>query len=161
VQAANPLGGSAIDELIAQKREPESPEFDITAMIDLVFMMNIYFLVTFLGVASGALALPSANHCSSLDADTAVILTVARANDGESVVVYLGESKESEPITDPRDQEQRITTVVEQGLSSGKTAVLLKAEKNVRLREIKRIVAAASVEGVTLHASVMEKDVAP
>jgi hypothetical protein len=38
--------------------------------------------------------------------------------------------------------------------------VLIKAEKNVRLREMNRIAAAAAREGVTLHIAVLEKDTA-
>ena len=52
----------ASDELIARRPDSEPPEFDITAMVDLVFMMNIYFLVTFVTVALGELNLPAAKH---------------------------------------------------------------------------------------------------
>ena len=42
------LGESGSDQLFSRRLDPEPPEFDITAMVDLVFMMNIYFLVTFI-----------------------------------------------------------------------------------------------------------------
>ena len=47
------FGSTGSDELIARRPDSETPEFDITAMVDLVFMMNIYFLVTFVTVAMG------------------------------------------------------------------------------------------------------------
>ena len=84
------LGESGSDQLIARRPDSEPPEFDITAMVDLVFMMNIYFLVTFVTVALGELNLPTAKHVSALDADSAVILTVTRSLDGKSVTLYLG-----------------------------------------------------------------------
>ena len=152
------LGPTGSDELIARRPDEEPPEFDITAMVDLVFMMNIYFLVTFVTVALGGMSLPSADHCNALDADTAVIVRVARSLDGESVTVYLGDGEAGEPINDGAEQERQIQDAVEEGMAGGKTAVLLKAEKKVRLSDLFRIATAASIEGVKLHVAVLEKD---
>jgi biopolymer transport protein ExbD len=144
--------------LVSRRHKKDDAEFDITAMIDLVFMMNIYFLVTFLGVASGDLALPSANHGRPLDAAKAIPISIVAGKDFGSVDVYLGDGKKGTAITDSVEQEERIAAAVEAGTAAGKSAVILKAEKNVRLREIKRISIAAAHEGVTLHMAVMEKD---
>src|SRR5262249_12147701 len=116
------LAPSGSDELIARRTEFEQPEFDITAMVDLVFMMNIYFLVTFITVSLGGIALPTAKHVSALDAESAVILTVVRTLDGKSVNLYLGDGEKGEPIKDVVQQEKRIQEAVEQGVSAGKTA---------------------------------------
>jgi biopolymer transport protein ExbD len=152
------LGPSASDELIARRPDSEPPEFDITAMVDLVFMMNIYFLVTFVTVALGELNLPSADHCTALDADSAVVLTVVRSLDGKSVVVGFGEGNETEQIEDSAEQEKRIQAAVEKGIAEGKKNVLLKAEKKVRLADMFRIATAATAEGMKLHVAVLEKD---
>ena len=61
------LGESGSDQLFNRRLDPEPPEFDITAMVDLVFMMNIYFLVTFITVAMSELSLPAAKHVAALD----------------------------------------------------------------------------------------------
>ncbi len=152
------LGESGSDQLFNRRLDPEPPEFDITAMVDLVFMMNIYFLVTFVTVAMGEIALPSARHAAPLDADTATILTVARTLDGKSITVYIGDGPKGEPLTEPAQQEKRIQEAVEQGKVAGKTDVLLKAEKKVRLGELFRVATAAGAEGVKLHIAVLEKD---
>ena len=152
------LGLEQVDSLIARNPLEDGAEFDITAMIDLVFMMNIYFLVTFLTAAMGEINLPSATHVAPLDADTAVALTVLGSLDGESIIVHLGDSADGEEIRDADAQEERIRQWVEQGVQEGKTAVLIKAEKKVRLRHLFRVSSAAAVEGVKLHVSVMEKD---
>lgn len=135
------------------------PEFDITAMVDLVFMMNIYFLVTFVTVAMGGMNLPSADFCTPLDADTAVIVRIERTLDGESANVYLGDGDKGEPLADNAEQERLIHAAVEEGVAGGKTAVLLKADRNVRLSDMFRIATAASVEGIKLHVAVLERDV--
>jgi biopolymer transport protein ExbD len=155
------LGTTGADELIARRPDTEPPEFDITAMVDLVFMMNIYFLVTFVG-AMGALNLPAARHVSALDGDSAVILTLKRSLDGKSVTLYIGEGDKGEAINDAVQQEQRIQAAMEQGIADGKKAVLLKAEKKVRAADTDRIArAATSVAtegGVKLYIGVMEKE---
>src|SRR5215207_7428809 len=107
------FGSSGSDQLIARRPDSEMPEFDITAMVDLVFMMNIYFLVTFVTVAMGELTLPTARHVSALDADTAVIFTVARTLDGKSITVFIGDGAKNEPITDLAQQDKRVQEAVE------------------------------------------------
>jgi biopolymer transport protein ExbD len=133
-------------------------EFDITAMIDLVFMMNIYFLVTFVTAALGEINLPAANHAVPLDADKAAIITVLAGPDWKTVLIYLADGKKGSALTDPDDQATQIASYVDRAAATGKTAVLLKAEKPIRLREIRRIAAAATREGMTLHIAIMEKD---
>lgn len=114
------LGETGSDQLIARRLDPEPPEFDITAMVDLVFMMNIYFLITFVTVAVGQISLPAARHVSALDPDTAVILTVTRSLDGKSIAVYIGDGQKTEPITDTAQQEKRVREAVEQGKAEKK-----------------------------------------
>jgi biopolymer transport protein ExbD len=152
------FGTTGSDELFARRPDSEMPEFDITAMVDLVFMMNIYFLVTFVTVALGEMNLPAATHVSALDADTAVIFTLARSLDGKSVTLYVGNGAKTEPINDAAQQEQRVQAAVEQGAAEGKNAVLLKAEKKVRLADLFRIATAATAEGMKLNVAVMEKE---
>jgi biopolymer transport protein ExbD len=153
------------DDLIAgalsARHDPQrEAEFDITAMIDLVFMMNIYFLVTFIGAASQEVNLPTAMHCAPLDGEVATVITVVAGPDAQTVNVYVGDSAKGTALTDPDQQAEKIAEAVDRGTAEGKTAVLIKAEKNVRLREMGRLAAAAAKEGVTLHLGVVEKDVA-
>ena len=160
---AGSLGGNDLmDGALARRSSAESDaSFDITAMIDLVFMMNIYFLVTFIGAAMDEVNLPSANHAAPLDAEVATVITVVAGADSQSVTVYLGEGRSGPALTDPAQQEERIGDAVDKGVAQQKTAVLIKAEKSVRLRDMGRLAAAATREGVSLHLAVMEKDVAP
>jgi biopolymer transport protein ExbD len=157
-RSATNLDFSESDELILRRREEQNPEFDITAMVDLVFMMNIYFLVTFVTVAMGELTLPAADHASPLDADKAVILSLVRSLDGESVVVYVGDGQKGEALSDSTQQEQRIVAAIDEGVADGKTAVLLKAETKVRLADMFRIASLISGRDLTLHVAVLERE---
>jgi biopolymer transport protein ExbD len=152
------LGGIGSEELIPRRPHQEPPEFDITAMVDLVFMMNIYFLVTFVTVALSQVDLPAASHVAPLDADSSVVLTVTGGG-GEPVVLYVGDREKGVPIRSLEQQEASVKAAVEEGVAAGKTEVLLKAEKKVRLGDLFRISSAASaVEGVKLNVAVMEKE---
>jgi biopolymer transport protein ExbD len=158
------FGETGSDSLIARRPDSEMPEFDITAMVDLVFMMNIYFLVTFVAVSMGQLNLPSATHVAALDADTAVIFTLTRSADGKSVNMYVGDSIKTEAVTDTSQQEERVQAAVTKGAASGKKNVLLKAEKKVRLGDMFRIASdasaaiAATSKDMKLNIGVLEKE---
>jgi biopolymer transport protein ExbD len=145
-------------ELMPHRTEEEPPEFDITAMVDLVFLMNLYFLVTFLSVVMGELALPPADHASPLNADTAVILSLARSLDGQSVIVYVGDAAKAEPINDVAEQEERVKAAIEEGVAAGKTSLLLKAESKVRLADLFRISSLLSGHDLKLHIGVLERE---
>jgi biopolymer transport protein ExbD len=154
-------GGAFGDELLPSNRGHVDAEFDITAMIDLVFMMNIYFLVTFITAALGEIDLASANHCAPLDGDTAITISILPGSSAQDVIVYIGEIKKAEGLRDPSEQQQHVSQAVERAQAEGKVAVLIKAEKNIRLRETKRLALAAVRDGMTLHLGVMEKDTSP
>src|SRR6476646_2250715 len=113
------LGEAGSDQLFSRRLDPEPPEFDITAMVALVFMMNIYFLVTFVTVAMGELTLPTAKHVFALDDDSAAIFTGARSLDGKSGTLYTGDGKKSEAITEPAQQDKRVQEAVEQAKAAG------------------------------------------
>jgi biopolymer transport protein ExbD len=134
------------------------PEFDVTAMVDLVSLMNIYFLIT-LSVGSAAeIDLPRAVRSKPLDEANATIITVLAGRDVSSVIVHLGDGAQGKGMTDPTEQEEQIAAAVDAGLARQKTEVLIKAEQSIRLREIRRISAAASREGVSLNMAVWEKE---
>src|SRR5689334_23056881 len=153
------IGSSELQPLLARKKSHDDAEFDITAMVDLVFMMNIYFLVAFLTAAAAEINLPTAQHVAALDADTAITFTVMGTLDGKGVQVYLGDGTKSQPITDPDEQTDKIRKAAEDALGAGKKAVLIKAEKKVRLKDLFRISTAAAIEGLKLHVGVTEADI--
>ena len=149
------LGGSG-DSLLPPPTQHDDTHFDVTAMVDVVSLMNIYFLFTFVGAAMGLFDLPAAKHCKALDPDQATIITVIRGR-GDAVEVYMGDGKTGAPVATPEDQEERIADVVRTAISGGKSDVLFKADKSIRLRDMRRLARAASQEGSILHFSVEER----
>lgn len=152
------LGPLESDSLLGRKPHEEPPEFDITAMVDLVFMMNIYFMVSFITLALAEINLPQAGHVQPLDAEEAVVFTVLGTLDGKGVTVSTGAGDEMKALDAGDGQEEQISAAVEQGAANGKKSVLIKAEKKVRLGELFRVATAASAEGMKLHVAVTEKE---
>lgn len=153
-----PLGGLASDALVGRKRHKETPEFDITAMVDLVFMMNIYFLVTFITVALAEMNLPTASHVEPLDADEAVVLKVLGTLDGKGVTVAIGADQDAVSVAGTDAQNDAISAAIARGKADGKTAVLIKAEKKVKLGELFRVATAAAGEDLRLNVAVVETE---
>ena len=159
MQSTSSLSGGAFgDELLPRQKPHDDAEFDITAMVDLVFMMNIYFLVTFVTAALGEIDLATAHHCKPLDGDTAITISILPGATAQEVIVYIGDVKKNEGIRDPIEQQQKVAQAVALASSEGKEAILIKAEKPIRLRETNRISQAAVHTGMKLYYGVLEKD---
>ena len=153
--------GSGLETNVLIERKPlaENAEFDVTAMVDLVFMMNIFFLVTWVGAALADIELPTARHCVAADTDNAVVLTVVESGSRDGAAVFVGEVESGRPLTDPAEIERRVRAEVEAGARQGKDIVLIKAEKRLRLRDVARVASiAGSVENMKLRLGVTEKE---
>ncbi|HEY3968209.1 MAG TPA: biopolymer transporter ExbD [Planctomycetaceae bacterium] len=151
---------SSLDDnpLVPRRPAHDEAKFDITAMIDLVFMMNIFFLVTSVTAALSEMDLPTAKHCSPSDRDTAILITIMASPDRSPGRVFLGDAEEGKLVPEG-DEERVIRAAVEAGVRSDKKTVLIKAEKNARLRDIARIGSlAVAVPGTELKLAVIEKE---
>jgi biopolymer transport protein ExbD len=143
----------ADDVLIPSKPLVDDARFDVTAMVDLVFMMNIFFLVTWVDMALAEIDLPTARHCAAADKEDSVILTIMKGPQ-----VFLGDASPANLLS-PGEVDQRVTSHVEKEVRDGKTIVLVKAEKDVPLRDVAHVSGVATaVSGVKkLMLAVLEK----
>jgi biopolymer transport protein ExbD len=145
--------------LSSHKTSAEDARFDVTPMVDLVFMMNIYFMVSWIGMALAEVDLPTARHCVATNQDDAVIFTVT-AGPGKGSTIHLGGAGPENALTGG-EVDQRITAAVEAAQRDGKSTVMIKAEKRVLFRDIAHLAAVATgstIKGMTLTLAVMEKD---
>lgn len=150
------MQGTFSGGLVPAKKKHDDAEFDITAMIDLVFLMNIYFMFLFITTAMGELPdLPEAAHAAPLDMEEAMTVVILAGPDPNFVFVEL-EGAKGQQISDPAAQEQKIGEAADAAVAAGKTKLLFKAQSSVRLREVQRLVNAAQREEMTLHVAVME-----
>ena len=100
--------------LVPRKPLVDDARFDVTAMVDLVFMMNIFFLVTWVGAALAEIDLPTARHCTAAPADTSVVLTITKGP-----LVYVGDARPGSELS-PAAADRRIGAAVEEGVRDGK-----------------------------------------
>lgn len=145
--------------LMSRKRTKDDAEFDITAMIDLVFMMNIFFLVTRVAAGLEDIDLPAARHVVAADREAAVVITIMADRDHRGGKVFIGEDTSGTPLSDPTQQQAEIKKVVEEGARTKGNTVIIRAEKEVPLRDILQVSrAATAVEGTQIKLSVVEKE---
>lgn len=160
--------GPEPDELDAEDEQPlrlrgrkwlgDDVDLDITPMIDVTFLLLIFFLVASVPDARTSVTLPPARHGSAVGSKNSVIITVAEGGLGPAPV-FLADGRLTSAQLDPNPEKQaeQIRAAVEAGLQAGTSDVLLKAEAGVPHREVARIAAAASqVEGIRIHIGVME-----
>ena len=140
----------------------DTADLDITPMIDITFLLLIFFLVASVPDASTAVKLPPARYGTGVSDRTTVILTIAATEDGKSQV-FLHDGTGDDPLIDdpenPQLLDDQVTAHVQEGIRSGKSGVLIKAGKRVLHRDVNRIAAAAGRiegKGVPMHLAVFE-----
>ncbi|MBN1395370.1 MAG: biopolymer transporter ExbD [Pirellulales bacterium] len=137
----------------------QGEEVDMTPMIDCVFLLLIFFLVGSIPDVQTAVDLAPARHGKGADPNSAVFITIADSG-GKSADVYLADGKVGSPLSkDPKVQQTAITAAVKDGLQSGKSSVIIKAEKTVKHKEVNRVAtaaAAAQPEGIRMFLAVFE-----
>lgn len=147
---SNGLGGKGC--------EVEDPEFDVTAMVDLVSLMNIYFLVSWVMAMASEVDLPAAKKCVAGDPETSVMVIVKKGDDERGSRVIIGEDADGEVLTDRAVILQKVTEAVKAGAKEAKPkdTLLIKAEKEVPLKDISHIASAAGT--LALRLAVVEKE---
>ena len=155
-----PPGQEEEGPIVLRRPVRDSGEMDITPMIDITFLLLIFFLVASVPDYQKAVRLPGARHGKGVSEHTSVIVSVFHRGGKGPAEVYLGDGRSGERLPDdPKGQDEQITQAVQEGFDHGKPTVLIKAERDVKHREVSRVAAAAArVEGVNLCLAVMEID---
>ena len=134
-------------EPLIRSRTLEESDMDITSMIDLTFLLLIFFLVAGKIDPSGALKLPPARYGKPVVEKSSIIITMA-AGEGGKAVVYCGSGVSDAArvgTSDMAAQEEQVANYVEKEFLGGsKENVLLKAAKGIKQREVWRIAKAAT-----------------
>ncbi|HPM82356.1 MAG TPA: biopolymer transporter ExbD [Candidatus Anammoximicrobium sp.] len=146
---------------LIRSRTFEESEMEITSMIDLTFLLLIFFLVAGKMDPSGQLQLPPARYGKPVVEKSSIILTLAAGEEGKAVV-YCGNGINDQTRVRSGDlavQEDEVANYVEKEFLAGaKENVLIKAGKGIKQREVWRISKAATRnEGVQqLYVAVTE-----
>ncbi len=132
---------------LIRSRTFEESEMEITSMIDLTFLLLIFFLVAGKMDPSGQLQLPPARYGKPVVEKSSIILTLAAGEEGKAVV-YCGNGINDQTRVRSGDlavQEDAVANYVEKEFLAGaKENVLIKAGKGIKQREVWRISKAAT-----------------
>lgn len=128
---------------------------DMTAMVDVVFQLMTFLLLTYQASVEAAVDMPQSHYGVGIEETETILLTVAPPPEGsETAPVFLGGE------LDPKarlDDDDAIKAAVQSGLVTGKRRVVIQADGVVPYGEVLRVAAdAGSVEGLSVHIGVKE-----
>lgn len=129
-------------------------------MIDITFLLLIFFLVTSTPDEQTAITLPEALHGDAVSQLESTIFTIAETG-GDVAPIYAADGKIEAAILPESDsaREEAIRKAVEEGLADNKSNVVIKADRSVAYRHVASVVSSVSrVAGVQLHLAVLDSD---
>lgn len=132
-------------------RRGSSAELDITPMIDVTFLLLIFFMVTSTMRPTSELQLPIAKHGVGVPADDAVIVQILSpgvAGGGDPEVLL-----DKSPVT-LEELEQR----VQESYDANRSEVIIQADRDTPHRAVLQVMnAIKSVDGVKFHVGVRDE----
>ncbi len=140
------------------KRPPMDDEMDITPMIDMTFLLLIFFILTSKMTAEPTYPLPRAKSGNSVAVKNCVVIVVRRGSGDAAVVSRADGTVFSD---DPEQQSAEIGEYIQLGLNSQKSEVLVRAEGAVRngeISRIKEIISEALEEGQLINFGVLDEN---
>ncbi|MGD9645286.1 MAG: ExbD/TolR family protein [Pirellulales bacterium] len=151
--------GEDFGPVLPRRRLVGDAEADMTPMIDMTFLLLVFFIVTFKATESTMLELPEARHGGAVGKEESVIFSLVRVPGQAEARVYLGNDDKQPLADDHAQQAEEIRAQVENGVSAGKQHVLIKADRAVHYRDVSRVAAAVGeVDGVQLHFAVTDPE---
>lgn len=155
-------GGDDLEPVVLKRRKVEEADMDITPMIDMTFLLLIFFIVSGHLSENAGITLPSARYGAVVQLNQAVILTVAPGDPGVPSV-FKGEGTAPEMRLrggTPEELDAAIEEYVDnECVKDKKKYVLVQAERGLKSREVNRVVrVAANRENIEqVYVGVMDK----
>lgn len=116
------IGGTGFKK----KKKPQEAELDITPMIDVTFLLLIFFMVTSTMQSQAETNVPPAKHGVGADTNEAIMITVLSEPGGGAGRILLGDNGGDE-VTNM----DLVKAYVQEGVSQQKKLVIVKADRDV------------------------------
>jgi biopolymer transport protein ExbD len=141
------------DAAFSRKRSEYDAELDITPMIDVTFLLLIFFMVTSTMQPDEALDIPTSVHGLGVEANSAILITISA---GEPPLINLVEDKNQ--TEDPAT----VGPYVQSRMQQGRKHVIIKAERLVRHGFVQKVTREANAvikefEGARFSIAVEDK----
>ena len=144
--------------ILPRRRRVDDAEMDVTPMIDVTFLLLIFFIVCAVTDQQSSVTLAKARHGEGVsERDSVVFLIQEGGVDGAPVSLEKGNVMLS---SDAYEQEEEIRQAVLQGQQDElKQHVLIKADRNVACRDVEQVIKGVSkVKGMQIHLAVLEEE---
>lgn len=144
---------------LRRPRTLNDAEMDITPMIDVTFLLLIFFMVTSTLDQQAQVDLAVARNGQGVVERDSVIITVGTGG-MDSAPVFLSDNTAENRLPDDLElQDERIREAIRTAQrEQQKRRVLIMADRNVAHRDVSRVIKSASqVEGVSIHLAVHEE----
>lgn len=151
----------ALDAIPSRQRVYGDTDMDITPMIDITFLLLIFFLVASRIDDNSTIKLPQARHGMSISVTDSVVLTVIESGDG--IRIHAGENVDVETMLGGADvarQNEAVTDYVLTEMTSDtpKQQVLIRASRAAKHRDVARVItAASSADDASVYIAVLEE----
>ena len=151
-------GEEVVEEAVILSRRRDDDEIDMTPMIDITFLLLIFFVVTSDMNPEKAAALPEAKNGITIALNNAALIQV-RPGSSDTPEVVLGDGRVLS--NDPDVQEIEIGDYLRFNFDQGKTTVVLQADGDLPTGQVGRVRRSMSEamedEMTTINIAVMEK----
>ena len=118
--------------------QTDDDDLDITPMIDVTFLLLIFFMVTSNMQQSASLQIPPAENGQGVPSDKSTIITIFRT-EGGSEIYLADEKKENGPV-----DASEVTRYVQEGIDANKYNVIIKADRDLPSEIVDEVARAAN-----------------
>jgi biopolymer transport protein ExbD len=140
------------EEALTPPKRALDGELDLTSLIDVVFLLLIFFMVSSTMKGTPDVDTPQAHFGTGVVEKTSAIVTVLRAGPGGPPMIILGDGRGPEGNFDD------VYDYVSLAAREGKTHVIIKAERDIPHGFVQKVAKAVSkVENIRLNIGVQEK----
>jgi biopolymer transport protein ExbD len=156
--------GAAPTQRLRRRKHVDDTEMDITPMIDITFLLLIFFVVASKMDQSTTVALPEAQFGVAVPTKNSVIVTIAAGGGGQPPAIYKGDGVNAVDrieYNDLGELESQLEEYVSESMfeDTRKHFVLIKAAGTIQHRDVSRVTQVVSrvpeVQG--LHVAVLEE----
>ncbi len=118
-------------------------ELDLTPLIDVAFLLQIFFMVTSTIAMAAAIVMPEAKNGIAPDLTKAINITIYHSDSGPEL--YLADGKGTKGVAQLTD----VPGYIQEELIKGHNIVLIKADKSVASGYVEDVARSASqIEGI-------------
>ncbi len=136
-------------ESMKARNDIEDTEMDITPMIDITFLLLIFFIVASKMEEGANVPLPPAKNGVAMVMKECIVITVGEGSTDDTVAVYAADGDSAESLIDSSDVTAMQTALQEYveeqlALDSRKTTIMIKGAAGVKHKHISTVAKAAA-----------------